>query len=76
MKIRKRETYLLHWRKNSTTWNEDLKELKRTRNLIRINKQYYTVVFAHYDGDFDVVDCTCDDKGNFYPINTSLLKEI
>ena len=76
MKIREGEAYLLHWKKNPTTWNEDLKDLKRRPNIIRRNKQYYTVVYAHYTGTFDIVDCTCDSKGNNYPIYTNHLKEI
>lgn len=76
MKIRKGEAYLLHWKKNPTTWNESLSELKRRPNIIFRNKKYYSIVFAHYDGDFEIVDCTCDSKGNSYPIYTKLLKEL
>lgn len=76
MKTRQGEPYLLHWKKNPTTWNESLEELKKRPNVVRRNKQWYTIVFAHYTGTFDIVDCTCNGKGDFYPINTSLLKEL
>lgn len=75
MKIRDGEVYLLHWTKNPSVWNEDLKDLIATNKVEKINNRYYTKVTAHFEGNFAVVDCTCDDRGNFYPINTSNLKE-
>lgn len=69
--------YLLHWRNNPNTWNEDLETLKFNNRVEKINKRYYTRVVAHFTGNFAVVDCTCNERtGDFYSINTSNLKEI
>ena len=76
MRINKGRAYLLHWRNNPSVWNDDLKELKRTKKVILRNGKYYTKVVPHYTGDFYMVDCTCDNKGNSYPIISDLLKEI
>ena len=74
-KVREGEKYLLHWRKNPSTWNDNLKDLIETEKVIRINKQYYTIVISHYTGSYSVVDCTCDNKGNVHPIMVCNLKE-
>lgn len=75
MKIRENEEYLLHWTNNPAVWNEDLKDLISTKKVEKINGRYYTRVTAHFSGNFSVVDCTCSSRGDFYPINTSNLKE-
>jgi hypothetical protein len=74
-KIRKGETYLLHWKRNPALWNDDLKKLISHNIVKKINKQYYSRVVAHYTGQFDVVDCTCNNKGDYYPIMVCNLKE-
>lgn len=66
--------YLLHWQDNPAVWNEDLKNLKKHNVVIYVNDDYYTIVYPHYTGEFDIVDCDCDNKGNYYPINTENLK--
>lgn len=76
MKVRKGCPYLLHWKDNPFWWNENLDAIKDLKNVVKKNGRYYTIVFPHYTGDFEVVDCTCDKyTGDFYPIHTSLLKE-
>ena len=77
MKVRESEEYYLHWTKNPKYWNENLKDLIASKKVEKVNKRYYTRVIAHYTGTFNIVDCTCNKKtGDFYPINTSNLKEI
>ena len=75
-KIVEGRTYLLSWRHNPSTWNESLKDLIENNEVEKINKHYYTKVTAHFTGRFDIVDCTCDERGNYYPINTTNLKEM
>lgn len=75
MKTVRGEKYLLHWKKNPTMWDEKLKDLIKDGLVIKKNSRshYYSVVTAHYTGDYSVVDCTCADNGDFYPVNTSNL---
>ena len=74
-KINSSEEYYLFWKYNPAIWNENLETLKRKGVVTKINGRYYSKVTAHYSGDFEVVDCTCDNKGNFYPIYTDNLKQ-
>ena len=67
--------YLLHWRRNPFYWNRSLREVKKDRYTVRQKGRFYTIVEAHFTGDFNVVDCTCDfNDGSYYPINTELLR--
>ena len=66
--------YLLHWKNNPCTWNDSLSSIKKRKDIVKIKGRYYTIVIAHYTGDFFIVDCTCDSKGNYYPIYADLLK--
>jgi hypothetical protein len=76
-KIRENEEYYLLWTRNPDTWNDNLNDLKLKRRVFKVGKRYYTKVTAHYSGNFNIVDCTCNnDTGDFYPIYTSNLKEI
>lgn len=76
-KINSESQYLLIWNKNPSFWNDDIEELKKKKIVKKINNRYYTVVQPHMSGKFEIVDCTCNTRtGDFYPINTSLLKEI
>jgi hypothetical protein len=76
-KINVDRQYLLFWGNNPSYWNDDLEELKKKRIVQKINGRYYTIVQPHMSGKFSIVDCTCNERtGDFYPINTSLLKEI
>jgi hypothetical protein len=68
--------YLLHWRKNRAMWNDNLKDLIKANKVVKRNNRYYSIVTAHYSGDYSIVDCTCDDNGDFYPVNTSDLRHI
>lgn len=74
MYIKKGREYLLHWKNNMTYRNENLEDLKRKGVVMKMKGRYYTTVIAHYTGDFNIVDCTLDKEGNFYPVHTSLLK--
>jgi len=67
--------YLLRWRSNPFYWNKSLKEIKKDRYVIESRGRYYTLVEANFTGDFNAVDCICDmNTGDYYPVNTSLLK--
>jgi len=80
MKIRANEEYYLAWRNNPDVWNDDLKNLALRKKVEKVGKKYYTRVIPHYSCNTkktSVVDCTCNQRtGDYYPINTSLLKEI
>ena len=75
-KVFKGEKYLLHWTKNMSYWNKDLEEIKKIRDdIVEVKGRYYTIVYPHFTGIFEVVDCSLDLEGNYYPVNTSLLKD-
>jgi hypothetical protein len=77
IKTRQNEEYYLAWTRNPDTWNENLKDLIKSGRVEKVGGRYYTRVIAHYTGTFSIIDCTCNKKsGDFYPINTSNLKEI
>ena len=73
MKTIKGKKYLLHWTLNPATYNEKLEDLIKSNQVQKIKGEYYTIVTARFTGNFNVVDCTLDKKGNFYPINTDNL---
>lgn len=73
MKTIKGKKYLLHWTLNPTTWDRELSDLIGAGRVKKIKEEYYTVVTAHFTGNFAVVDCTLDDEGYFYPVNTANL---
>ena len=68
--------YLLPWGKNPAIWNDNLKDLIKDMKVIKRGSRYYSIVTAHFTGDYSVVDCTCLNNGDFYPVNTSNLKHI